>query len=348
MTKAADRKTRDSYVDIIKGLAISLVLLGHAIQCGSGSAFYQGALFYEEPIVRVIYSVHMPLFMLVSGYLFFWSHSRHFTKDLIRSRFTSLIVPVVAFSVIPVLMGLQGLLSLGFFGFTVGVFRIILGNLWYLWAVFWCSIIVVVVEELPKTLKIGSYILLFVAIFVTPDHLGFHMYKFMFPYFVSGFYFAKNGLSIRCDRGGVLFALLCAVVYVFLMLFYDSSTFIYRTGISLIGKELFTQIRIDLLRYSVGFLGSIVILVTTKLVYEKSLNWCGWKGIEFLGKKSLVLYSISGYLFTYLVTMLTSSIGGFFLPVALIESVVVGAVSLIIGWLLEQNIYSRKLFFGGR
>lgn len=51
---------RDQFLDIAKGLAISLVVVGHVIQ-GSAEKFDDLLWF------RVIYSFHMPLFVFLSG-----------------------------------------------------------------------------------------------------------------------------------------------------------------------------------------------------------------------------------------------------------------------------------------
>ena len=53
-------KYRDAFLDIAKGLAIILVVIGHVIQ-GSSEKFDE--LFW----FRVIYSFHMPLFVFLSG-----------------------------------------------------------------------------------------------------------------------------------------------------------------------------------------------------------------------------------------------------------------------------------------
>lgn len=63
----------DIRLDIIKGIAIILVVMGHCIQYGSGNDYYTSALFFEENIFKFIYSFHMPLFMLISGYVFGFS-----------------------------------------------------------------------------------------------------------------------------------------------------------------------------------------------------------------------------------------------------------------------------------
>lgn len=55
---------RNTYLDLCKGIAILLVILGHSIQYGMGEG-YEG--YWENPVFRFIYSFHMSLFMLISN-----------------------------------------------------------------------------------------------------------------------------------------------------------------------------------------------------------------------------------------------------------------------------------------
>ena len=64
--------SRNNFIDIIKGVAIFLMLWGHVIQYCVAKTNID---FYENWVFKFIYSFHMPLFMLVSGYLFFYSFS---------------------------------------------------------------------------------------------------------------------------------------------------------------------------------------------------------------------------------------------------------------------------------
>ena len=52
---------RIEYIDTLKGIAIILVLIGHIIPHCFG--------YTDDPIYRVIYSFHMPLFIFLSGFL---------------------------------------------------------------------------------------------------------------------------------------------------------------------------------------------------------------------------------------------------------------------------------------
>lgn len=57
---AEKAKTRNEYLDFLKGLAIILVVTGHCIQISYIN-------FDENVIFKVIYSFHMPFFMFLAG-----------------------------------------------------------------------------------------------------------------------------------------------------------------------------------------------------------------------------------------------------------------------------------------
>ena len=77
---------RNKTIDIIRGFAVFLVLWGHVIQYFT----IDGFAFYDNYLYKLIYSFHMPLFMIVSGYLFFNSVSKHSFRTLISKRVKSL------------------------------------------------------------------------------------------------------------------------------------------------------------------------------------------------------------------------------------------------------------------
>lgn len=57
-----EKKVRIAWIDNVKGIAILLVVLGHVIQF-----MYCPSNFDQNPVFRVIYSFHMPLFFILSG-----------------------------------------------------------------------------------------------------------------------------------------------------------------------------------------------------------------------------------------------------------------------------------------
>lgn len=76
------------------------MVLGHSIQFGSGEMYYQNQLFWDEWLYKVIYSFHMPLFAMISGYLFFYSLDKHGYKATILKWIYTLLIPLFAWSFI--------------------------------------------------------------------------------------------------------------------------------------------------------------------------------------------------------------------------------------------------------
>ena len=64
-----EKKERELLPDLLRGFAIVLVVLGHCIQNGSGADYRSEALYFSDRFYQFIYSFHMPLFMMISGYL---------------------------------------------------------------------------------------------------------------------------------------------------------------------------------------------------------------------------------------------------------------------------------------
>ena len=85
----------NQYIDYIKGITIILVIIPHCIQYGSGADYLNKCVFYENPIFKFIYTFHMPVFMIISGYLFKFSINRHSFNDIVRSRVTTLLIPIL-------------------------------------------------------------------------------------------------------------------------------------------------------------------------------------------------------------------------------------------------------------
>lgn len=53
---------RSSWMDLLKAFAIYLVILGHIINnCIKGG--------YYHPLIGIIYTIHIPLFLMISGTL---------------------------------------------------------------------------------------------------------------------------------------------------------------------------------------------------------------------------------------------------------------------------------------
>ena len=91
---------RDTILDSIKAFCITIVVIGHCIQYGSGLNYLKEELFFDNILFKLIYSFHMPLFMIISGYLFAYSITRNWAKVLFQ-KVRSLILPIFSWAFIP-------------------------------------------------------------------------------------------------------------------------------------------------------------------------------------------------------------------------------------------------------
>ncbi len=85
-------KTRNIAFDLLKLFAIFLVLWGHCIQ-------HMKVTNTDEPVYLFIYSFHMPLFMMISGYFSISSLSMR-VWPFLKKKFIQLLLPCVTWYVL--------------------------------------------------------------------------------------------------------------------------------------------------------------------------------------------------------------------------------------------------------
>lgn len=86
-------RERNQRIDVVRGVAIVLVVLGHAIQ--SVYPDYENVFLF-----RLIYSFHMPLFMYLSGRVSYKSNGAN-GKEWLKRRFLSLLIPFIVWIPLP-------------------------------------------------------------------------------------------------------------------------------------------------------------------------------------------------------------------------------------------------------
>lgn len=91
-TTAANQ--RNVYLDIVKAFTIICVVIGHCIQSGSGAYFFTAMMYFENAIFKIIYTYHMPLFMVISGYLFAFSVRNKSWSKMILHKVQTLLIPI--------------------------------------------------------------------------------------------------------------------------------------------------------------------------------------------------------------------------------------------------------------
>ena len=150
----SDSTSRLAYIDVLKAVGIIFVLIGH--------------LFAPFPIRVLIYSFHMPLFFLISGY--FLKIGGSFKSSLLKS-LKHLIFPYAITCIIMFLcnslssdrlinrliMSLYSIPSNVVPGEHYGITQI--GPIWFLFALFWAKMIVYMIMRIQKTALRGLVVI---------------------------------------------------------------------------------------------------------------------------------------------------------------------------------------------
>lgn len=340
---------RNPRIDFYKFFAIVTVVIGHSIQYGSGTVFLSEPLL-ENPVFRFIYSFHMPLFMLISGYLFYCSITNHSFLHNIISRFTSLFVPIVVWNIIPFIAYIRHDKPQTFLRLLHDYFATMINNSWFLWAIFYCSLAVLLANRLFKD-NIWIYLLGLIATFITPDSYNLFLYKFMYPYFLVGYFYHRTSAriaeaAIKQQNERIIFTFL-TIIYFAMLLFFHTDSYIYSSKYTLLDRDLLPQLGIDTFRFSIGLVGSLWILFILKKLYSllpEQISKC----LCIIGRNSLGIYMSSGLIFSYILPRLTGFINSLNYLIVLGEAAIILLGTLLFTMLLKKWSVTNFLFLGGR
>ena len=344
-------------INILKGILIFLVLYGHSIQYGSGNEFLNNGGYWFDPIMKLIYSFHMPLFMSVSGYLMYYSVERHGLLNSVLTRITRFLPIFATWSVILCLLDyfIKGK-SFLFKRFIYYFFT----DFWFLWAIVFCAIVLFFVEVINNKLNINRKfdifyylivsLILLVLFFISPDFYVFASYKYMFPYYLVGYLYAKHNFSFL-HRKAFGFSML--LLWILLLFKFNYETYIYTTGITLLQKEnKFYQLFINIYRYSIGFFGSFSCCFIVYNIDNLLQKFSSGKIVavirsifEYLGKQSLSIYILSTYLYDrYLPIITTGFTPNYF--IIFIETIVILCLCLLIAKIISCSKILTRIIIG--
>ena len=287
-------KNRNFFIDIVKGLAIFLMIWGHCIQyCVANS----NVDYSENQVFKCIYSFHMPLFMLISGYLFFYSFSKRNLKELLIHRTQTLLQPIVFCSVFNYFATevLGGVITGSIAPAFSGQWLENLSSLWFLWSVLAASLVTAVVCKKVNNVFV-QLVLLVIAIPIIAMFPNRDMNLFMYPYFVLGFYFSKY--KDRLPNIVQKLKYISLPLFPVLLCFYEKKHYIYTTGLLPNEKYSFLQmVCIDTYRWLIGLVGSLFVITVLQLVYNHIIIKVKTprlsNALSKMGEKSIQMYAFS-------------------------------------------------------
>ena len=344
---------RDNFLDFTKAVAIVLVVLGHSIQFGNGENYLARGDFFDNRIFMWIYGFHMPLFMIVSGYLFRKAVASKGVGEIIKNRFRSLIIPIIAWGVVGVVIELAIQGAPNGYGAVQLAKRLgwhIVYGLWFLWAVFYCSIAVSVIYKRLRN-SIIAYAVLIGAMFLTPDVYNFHTYKFMFFYFALPITFSKIDarawLACRTNLQLAIMTATSLAAYAGIMSVWDRDFYIYTTGFSVLTKDAPSQIFIDVTRWAAGLVGIAAVLLLLQLITNIMPSMAANLLFRTMGRQSLGIYILSGLMFSYPVQLITQY-HSYSLIATLTICVIVALASLALSYGISKFPLLNLTLFGRR
>ena len=189
-------QARNAYIDYLKGLLVLLVTYGHTIQ-------YIGyrnntAEFFDDPIFKLIYIFHMPLFMATSGFVSFYSIEKSAAFETISKRFRQLIVPIVSWAIISKTALAFSQLNLkdpNLFALLLLLVKAIvhetLDSFWFLWCVFGATIVISILKQLKFNSAL-SFTVVSLLLLCLPEFGNLYFSNTCFRSSVRGYLAAKN------------------------------------------------------------------------------------------------------------------------------------------------------------
>lgn len=336
-------KHREYNIDFFRGIAIILVVLGHSIQYGNGSEYLSSGAFFNNIVFKAIYSFHMPLFMLLSGYLVLYTVERYNVKRFIGNRIKRILTPILSWGIIVYFVKEISSSQQISFHMLLSCIRYCVESNWFLWAVLFCSVIVYFVAHYFGD-SIWIYAGIFVLFFFLPDDLNFDLYKFVYPFFVFSYLFHKRYNKLLFKKTYIVPILF----FVFLILFkyYSIEDYIYVSGFSIFNNvDVTRQIGINLFRMVIGFAGSYLLLEIADWIYSRYQFSKVVNGIMKIGMQSIGIYLISGIIVQEILLRFGQQYN---LLLNIIEAFLILLISYGISVVLSKHKILNKLFLGGR
>lgn len=291
---------RSELIDVLKGCAIILVVVGHSIQYGYGSDYFEKEVFYDNFIFRAIYTFHMPLFMFISGYLFVHSSQKKFIY-VIYNKIKYIGIPyVVYYSFLYLLWWHSYQLDVLYFS---DYLRKFIGQVW-LWflssLMLNCFLISFSYHLLGKKMSIWASMLLVCIFFLVPNSIIPDTHKYMFTFFSLGYYcnkyvrqFAKKLIELK-----ICFYLF--LIYLLSLFFYNKDYMIYEGGYCVMNNNhlVVQQLTIDMVRYLVAIFATCFFVCFVNIFVMKIRLLCNF--LSILGRYTLAIYCMQSVFFVFI------------------------------------------------
>ena len=333
-------------LNYIKGLAILLVFIGHA----STPSFLHRPYIYEF-IVQLIYSFHMSLFFLVSGFLSYKIIDIKLDKsyfNFIKSKFYRLGVPFLTISFITnaLIIILRYLLNTPFSKIELlNLIRIVflypedglMGSLWFLYTLLIIFIISPIILKLPFSISIPVSLFLNIYIERYINFLSISRVSFFLIYFLLGLYFRINYFNKNKDilnkfsslRKNILLlcSLFCIISYSYIIT----------------NQKYISSYLLNTLNFICGLAAIYIILIfIKKFKNEKAKSF-----LYYLGNHSMDIYIFSWFFQILSMILITKILNITNYNLFFISNIIIGSLCLPFSIYIIRRFNLLKFLFLG-
>lgn len=333
-------KERIHWIDISKGIAIILVVIGHVI-----SSYHQAGLYNDSHLfnftTQFIYSFHMPLFMIISGYLSGLRKPKGTKIQQIIQYLINYGIPYIIFSVVWVLMKM---IMANYTNTKSSVFELFeimwfpVSFMWFIFALMIMQIIQVIVSSSNKIFKLIHLLIALAGYFVR-------------PFLVSWF---KNLRFSDCILNDFLRTYVFYLIGIYVTEFVIKILDNYKipitiiSGVLLISENVLVYFYTDLLNstylyfvlsFVFALVGCLFVIYLSKIIKHFNI-------LEYLGKQSLPIYVLQGLAIAVtrlLLTKLNLNVAWGILP--LVVCTIAGCLIPLCVYWITKKIWKLELCF---
>lgn len=321
MKKLAE-KSRVSWVDTAKGLAIVLVVYGHALE-GTYADMSFNSISYNLQH-SLIYSFHMPLFFILSGY-FVHSWLKREIKLAVKQKATSLLIPYIIWSLLQgalmVITHSKSTLQLGWKTLFIIPIRPI-DQFWFIYALFFGFIVFYYLHKLFRNIQfiiIVTFILLVISSYISTWQF-YNILTAVF-YMELGYYFHNTGVLMKLDS----WITIGSITVIFLICF--SSVFYLM-------PSLLTNVFYKVI---LAILGSAMVI---GLAQKLNSDW-----LMYLGRLSLEIY-VAHWIFLAGTRIILNRMGFYNVVIIIGGSTLAGIFMSVIMYDVLNRLNLSKFMFG--
>lgn len=283
---------KNNTISVIKGAAILLVVYGHVIQ---HTMVPLGQDFFSNPVFKFIYTFHMPLFFVISGYLIALSLGRNSIPSAFKSRCKSLLIPFLAWGILGVVthyfLNIIDGRDVGILNFPQDLLAQLVLNpsVWFLFTLFVLSVLLLLSVVFEGFVGLAAFGLVYAVIMLVSynNYCSLFFIKWFYLFYLAGYFVGRYKFTLDPKRTQLL-VIIAVGLFAFLFPFWSTYDFIYVNKMNFLSNHYFYEVLRIIYRYVLGFLGIGLVFYLCAYLAKTKLSTV----LERVGNYALDIYLI--------------------------------------------------------